>query len=69
MALCDERRIRLHGLDLSTKHEVSDTREPEMKKATQMRSLYNESFIIRRHSIQQTTHGCQDFNGVLLDER
>lgn len=40
-----------------------------MKKATQMRSLYNESFIIRRHSIQQTTHGCQDFNGVLLDER
>ncbi|OUE79094.1 hypothetical protein AZ013_004133 [Citrobacter freundii] len=34
-----------------------------------MRSLYDESFIVQRHSIQQTTHGYQDFNGVLLDER
>lgn len=33
------KRIRLHGLDLSTKHAVSDTREPEMKKATQMHDL------------------------------
>ncbi|EDW7379500.1 hypothetical protein CJF03_001357 [Salmonella enterica subsp. enterica serovar Alachua] len=35
-------RIRLHGLDLSTKHVVSDTREPEMKKAAtrQPRSKY-----------------------------
>nr|DAF19875.1 MAG TPA: hypothetical protein [Caudoviricetes sp.] len=30
MALCDERRIRLHGLDLSTKHVADDSREPEI---------------------------------------
>ncbi|MGY6357993.1 hypothetical protein, partial [Citrobacter amalonaticus] len=31
-AVCDE-KVKLHGLDLSTKHEVIDSREPEMKKA------------------------------------
>lgn len=27
------KRVRLHGLDLSTKHVADDSREPEMKKA------------------------------------
>lgn len=31
MALCDE-RVRLHGLDLSTKHVADDSREPEIEK-------------------------------------
>ncbi|EDQ1420536.1 hypothetical protein GPM40_003461 [Salmonella enterica] len=26
------KRVRLHGLDLSTKHAMSDTREPEYEK-------------------------------------
>jgi hypothetical protein len=30
--VCDE-KVRLHGLDLSTKHVADDSREPEMKKA------------------------------------
>ncbi|HAU5652470.1 TPA: hypothetical protein JD325_002871 [Citrobacter freundii] len=33
------KRVRLHGLDLSTKHVADDSREPEIEKATQMRSL------------------------------
>ena len=34
MALCVcLKRVRLHGLDLSTKHVADDSREPEMKKA------------------------------------
>ncbi|MBD9990210.1 hypothetical protein FOT49_10070 [Citrobacter freundii] len=36
--MCDE-RVRLHGLDLSTKHVVSDTREPEMKKPRRIARL------------------------------
>ena len=32
MALC-LKRVRLHWLDLSTKHVADDSREPEMKKA------------------------------------
>lgn len=31
-------RIRLHELDLSTKHVVDDSREPEKEKAAQVRS-------------------------------
>jgi hypothetical protein len=34
--VCDE-RVRLHGLDLSTKHVVSDSREPERWRALRKR--------------------------------
>ncbi|CCM83570.1 hypothetical protein HCN71_28190 [Klebsiella pneumoniae] len=33
------KRFRAVGLDLTTKRVDDDSREPEMKKATQMRSL------------------------------
>ncbi|EAS6413865.1 hypothetical protein D4T06_04075 [Salmonella enterica] len=39
------KRIRLHGLDLSTKHVVIDSREPEMKKAAHLRSPVDLSEI------------------------
>jgi len=37
MALCDERRIRLHGLDLSTMRIEDDSREPESERALRKR--------------------------------
>ncbi|EDA7583117.1 hypothetical protein A3V68_18820, partial [Salmonella enterica subsp. enterica serovar Louisiana] len=59
MVQCVMKGVRLHGLDLSTKHVADDSHGPEMEKATHMRSLYSEIFIIRRHpiQIQQTNHG------------
>lgn len=41
--MCDE-RVRLHGLDLSTKHAVSDTREPEYEKGHANAQPYNLMF-------------------------
>ncbi|EAM8411093.1 hypothetical protein ACNTNZ_004756, partial [Salmonella enterica] len=36
--------------------------------ATQTRSLYGESSNLKRYSIKQTTHGCQNLEGVLLGD-
>jgi hypothetical protein len=47
-AVCDV-RVRLHGLDLSTKHVVSDTREPEMKKPRRIARLYIFGRLVRRY--------------------
>jgi hypothetical protein len=33
------KRVRLHGLDLSTKHAVIDSREPEIEKAAKWQPL------------------------------
>ncbi|MLR11049.1 hypothetical protein DRK89_12960 [Salmonella enterica subsp. enterica] len=46
--MCDE-RVRLHGLDLSTKHVVSDIREPEMKKPRRIARLYICGRLNRRY--------------------
>ncbi|EAS6485268.1 hypothetical protein D4S77_17685 [Salmonella enterica] len=46
--MCDE-RVRLHGLDLSTKHVVSDSREPEMKKPRRIARLYICGRLDRRY--------------------
>ncbi|HAT3814132.1 hypothetical protein RQN31_24400 [Citrobacter freundii] len=34
------KKVRLHGLDLSTKHAVSDTHEPENEKGRHMAALF-----------------------------
>ncbi|ECE9180954.1 hypothetical protein GWZ38_08775 [Salmonella enterica subsp. enterica] len=52
IAQCVIKGGRLHGLDLSTKHVTDDSHEPEMRKATQTRSLYGESSNFRMHSIK-----------------
>lgn len=48
-AVCLE-KVRLHGLDLSTKHVVDDSREPENKKGHRM-----VTFSV-------TEYGYSDFN-------
>lgn len=40
-------RVRLHGLDLSTKHVEDDPREPEIEKPAFKRAISNEGIAMR----------------------